>query len=298
MKNKLLRTTMSALALACCTLAQAQAQAPAPAALATEQIAVGARPYAMQMASLGSGRYTVIFESGFGTDLRAWRKVAPEVAKSARAVAYSRAGHGQSEARPEPRTIEQSTVELEELIASPKLAPPFVLVGHSYGALLMRSFAARHPDQVAGMVLVDPSDERFNPALRQLDAKRAARDDRAFAAIVPPKFQPELKLLQPVLDSGKPPFAGKLPDVPTVVLTSNRQAEKPEFFLETPQAVAIKQQLHADFVRQFREGSQVVTSKSGHNIQLEEPELVIAAVKKVIAAADGTAETPTLQAQR
>jgi len=62
--------------------------------------------------------------------------------------------------------------------------------------------------------------------------------------------------------------------------------------------VAIKQQLHADFVRQFREGSQVVTSKSGHNIQLEEPELVIAAVKKVIAAADGAAETPTLQAQR
>ncbi len=294
MKNKLLRTTMAALALACCTLAQAQT----PAALATEQIAVGARPYAMQMASLGSGRYTVIFESGFGTDLRAWRKVAPEVAKSARAVAYSRAGHGQSEARPEPRTIEQSTVELEELIASAKLAPPFVLVGHSYGALLMRSFAARHPDQVAGMVLVDPSDERFNPALHQLDAERAASDDRAFAAIVPPKFQPELKLLQPVLDSGKLPFAGKLPDVPTVVLTSNRQAEKPEFFLETPQAVAIKQQLHADFVRQFREGSQVVTSKSGHNIQLEEPELVIAAVKKVIAAADGAAETPTLQAQR
>ncbi|WP_305821268.1 alpha/beta fold hydrolase [Massilia brevitalea] len=296
MKNKLLRTMMSALALACCTLAQAQA--PTPAALASEQVAVGAKPYAMQMASLGSGRYTVIFESGFGTDLRAWRKVAPEVAKSARAVAYSRAGHGQSEARPEPRTIEQSTIELEQLIASAKLAPPFVLVGHSYRALLMRSFAARHPDQVAGMVLVDPSDERFNPALRQLDAERAASDDRAFAGIVPPKFQPELKLLQPVLDSGKLPFAGKLPDVPTVVLTSNQQAEKPEFFLETPQAVAIKLQLQADFVRQFRTGSQVVTSKSGHNIQLEEPELVIAAVKEVIAAADKATGEPALQAQR
>lgn len=295
MKNKLLRTMMSALALACCTLAHAQAPTPA---LASEQVAVGAKPYAMQMASLGSGRYTVLFESGFGTDLRAWRKVAPEVAKSARAVAYSRAGHGQSEARPEPRTIEQSTIELEELIASAKLAPPFVLVGHSYGALLMRSFAARHPGQVAGMVLVDPSDERFNPALRQLDAERAAADDRAFAGIVPPKFQPELKLLQPVLDSGKLPFAGKLPDVPVVVLTSNQQADKPEFFLETPQAVAIKQLLHADFVRQFSKGSQVVTAKSGHNIQLEEPELVIAAVKEVIAAADKAAGKPALQAQR
>lgn len=301
MNNKALRTLVPALALACCTLAQAHtqapararapAQAPAPAsvALASEQIAVGAKPYQVQMASLGSGRYTVIFESGFGTDLRAWRKVAPEVAKSARAVAYSRAGHGQSEARPAPRTIEQNTAELEELIASARLAPPFVLVGHSYGALLMRSYAARHPGQVAGMVLVDPSDEGFNPALRRLDAERAAADERAFAAIVPPKFQPELKLLQPVLDSGKLPFDGKLPDVPVVVLTSIQQAEKPEFFLETPQAVALKQGLHADFARRFSDGAQVVTAKSGHNIQLEEPELVVAAVEKVIAAADKAA---------
>jgi len=291
MKNSL-RTTVSALALACCAAlpqVQAQTQAQVPAALASEQVAVGSKPYAVQVASMGSGRYTVLFESGFGTDLRAWRKVMPDVATAARAVAYSRAGHGQSEARPEPRTIAQNTAELEELIASAKLAPPFVLVGHSYGALLMRSFAARHPDQVAGMVLVDPSDERFNPALRRLDAARAASDDRAFAGIVPPKFQPELALLQPVLDSGTLPFAAKLPDVPTVVLTSTQLAEKPMFFLETPQAVAIKQALHADFVRQFRHGSQVVTGKSGHNIQLEEPELVVAAVKEVIAAADKAA---------
>lgn len=132
---------------------------------------------------------------------------------------------------------------------------------------------------VAGMVLVDPADERFNPALRKLDAARVAEDDRQFAAMVPPKFQAELKLLQPVL-------AGKLPDVPTVVLTSVQQAEKPMFFLETAPAVAVKQELHASFLRQFSDGSQVLTSKSGHNIQLEEPELVVAAVNKVIAVAD------------
>ena len=58
------------------------------------------------------------------------------------------------------------------------------------------------------------------------------------------------------------------------------------FFLETAQAVTAKQDLHASFLRQFSDGSQVLTAKSGHNIQLEEPELVIAAVNKVIAAAD------------
>lgn len=287
--KRMIRNVLPCLALACAAV-QAQEAAPAQQAAAApaaaSQVAVGDKPWLVEMSDTGSGRYTVIFESGFGTGLSAWRKVAPEVAKTARAVSYSRAGHGKSEARPEPRSIAQNTHELEQLIASRKLAPPFILVGHSYGGLLARSFAARHPEQVAGLVLVDPSDERFNPALRKLDAERAAADERAFAAIVPAKFQPELKLLQPVLDSGVLPLAGKLPDVPTVVLTAMRQAEKPEFFLETPQALAIKRDLHADFVRQFSAGTQVVTARSGHNIQLEEPELVTEAVRKVIAAAD------------
>jgi pimeloyl-ACP methyl ester carboxylesterase len=271
---------LAAAVFACC--AAARTEAPAPA----ERIQVGA--YQVQMAQQGSGRYTVIFESGFGTGMGAWRKVAPEVAKSAHVVTYSRAGHGSSDARPEPRTILQSSLELDQLIASANLHPPFILVGHSYGGLLARAFAARHPEQVAGMVLVDPSDERFNPALRKLDARRAEADDKQFAAIVPAKFQPELQLLQPVLDAGKlpAPLIGALPDVPVVVLTSVRQAEKPEFFLETTEAVAVKRDLHADFLRQFSEGYQVLTLNSGHNIQQDEPALVIDAIGKVMAAAD------------
>lgn|GEM_PF-3592705 len=77
--------------------------------------------------------------------------------------------------------------------------------------------------------------------------------------------------------------------MPTVVPTSIRQADKPGFFLETPQALAIKRDLHADVVRGFSAGTQVVTTRSGHNIQLEEPKLVIEAVRKVIAEADAKA---------
>jgi len=281
--HRLTRGLLAATLIFGTSLACAQS-APSATAAATDRIAVG--NVQVQMTSAGSGRYTVIFESGFGTGMGTWRKVLPEVAKNARAVAYSRAGHGTSDLRPEPRTLLQSSLELDQLVAAAKLSPPFILVGHSYGGLLARAFAVRHPEWVAGMVLVDPSDERFNPALRKLDAARAAADDKQFAAIVPPKFQPELALLQPVLDSGTFPVAGKLPDVPVVVLTSVEQADKPEFFLQTPQAVAIKRDLHADFLRQFSDGSQVLTDKSGHGIQQEQPELVVAAVNKVIAAAD------------
>jgi pimeloyl-ACP methyl ester carboxylesterase len=260
----------------------ATAQAPLP-----DKMAVGA--YQVQTTSAGSGKYTVIFESGFGTDLRAWRKVAPEVAKSARVLTYSRAGYGGSDARPETRTLRQSSLELDELVASAGLRPPFILVGHSYGGLLVRAFAARHPDWVAGMVLVDPSDEKFSPALRKLDAARVDQDDARFAAIVPARFKPELDALKPVLDSGVFPVAGALPDVPVVVISSMQRVEKPEFFLETTPARAVLSGLHDDFSKRFRDGTHIVTERSGHSIQLDEPELVIAAVQKVMTQADARA---------
>jgi len=276
--NRFARPLFAAAVVLVCCAARTDPSPP-------ERVAVG--PYQVQMAEQGSGRYTVLFESGFGTGMDTWRKVAPEVAASAHVLTYSRAGHGSSDARPEPRTILQSSEELDQLVASRKLKPPFILVGHSYGGLLARAFAVRHPDQVAGIVLVDPADERFNPALRRLDPKRALDDDRQFDALVPDRFRAELKLLQPVLDAGKlpAPLDGRLPDVPVVVLTSVQQVEKPMFFLQSVEAVAIKRDLHADFLRQFSDGSQVQTLKSGHNIQQEEPELVIAAVRKVIGAA-------------
>jgi pimeloyl-ACP methyl ester carboxylesterase len=149
----------------------------------------------------------------------------------------------------------------------------------------VRAFAARHPDWVAGMVLVDPTDERFSPALRKIDAARVDQDDSHFAAIIPAKFRPEFDAIKPVLD-GVFPVPGTLPDVPMVVLTSMQRIDDPEFFLETAPARAVLHGLHADFAKQFRDGTHVVTERSGHNIQLDEPELVISAVQQVMAKAN------------
>ena len=281
---KRLLPCLAATALLSATLtAQAAPSAPATVPVPADKIAVGA--WQVQVASAGSGPYTVIFEAGFGTDLRAWRKVAPEIAKTARVLSYSRAGYGGSDARPEPRTLLQSSLELDQVIAAAGLRPPYILVGHSYGGLLVRAFAARHPDWVAGMVLVDPSDERFSAALRKIDAARVAQDDSHFAAIVPARFKPELDAIKPVLDGGVFPIAGALPDVPVVVISSMQRTDDPEFFLETALARQVLYGLHDEFAKRFRDGTHVVVERSGHNIQLEEPALVIDAVQQVIAKA-------------
>ncbi|WP_332876273.1 alpha/beta fold hydrolase [Massilia sp. S19_KUP03_FR1] len=279
-----MKRLLHSLAATTILFASLHASAAPETSLLPDKLAVG--PWQVQLASAGSGKYTVIFESGFGTDLRTWRKVAPTVAQSARVFSYSRAGYGASDARPQERTLLQSSLELDQLVLAAGLRPPFILVGHSYGGLLVRAFAARHPDWVAGMVLVDPGDEKFNPALRKLDAARVDQDDARFATIVPPKFKPELAALQPVLDSGVFPVAGALPDVPVVVISSMQRVDAPEFFLETAPARAILSGLHADFAKQFRDGTHIVTERSGHSIQLDEPELVVAAVQQVIRQAD------------
>ncbi|MBZ2208756.1 alpha/beta hydrolase [Massilia sp. R798] len=256
---------------------------PAHANEAADMISVAG--HQVNMVKMGAGPYTVVFESGFGTDLSAWRHVAPAVAKSAQVVAYSRAGLGKSQARPGERTIRANTTDLERMIAAAQLRPPFILVGHSYGGFLIRDFAARHPAQVAGMVFVDASDERIETELRKIDPARTAQDAKLSEGYTPPKYKAELKYVQGILDSGKLPAAGPLPDVPVAVLTSSMKHEKPEFFLHSPEGMKIWRSLHESFFRQFSTGTHTVTANAGHNIHMEQPQLVIAAIEQVIAMA-------------
>ncbi len=153
--------------------------------VAASQDGVTIGSYHVDAASAGSGPYTVIFESGFASDLSVWRKVAPEIAKSAKVFVYSRAGIGKSDARPEARTPQRSSAEFEQLIEAAHLSPPFILVGHSYGGYLIRLFAQRHPEQVAGMVFVDPSMERFDTELKKLAAAKVAQDQKYLDTLTP-----------------------------------------------------------------------------------------------------------------
>lgn len=143
------------------------------------------------MCKPGSEPYTFIFEAGFAGDLSVWNKVAPALSKSAKVVAYSRAGIDNSDTRPEPRTLEQGGAELEQMIKAAQLKPPYILVGHSYGGFLVRQFAAHHPAEVAGMVFVDASAEGMDATLKKIGAAKFAKDQKAIASFTPIQAGPE-----------------------------------------------------------------------------------------------------------
>ena len=105
----------------------------------------------------GSGSPTVVMDAALGGSSISWSLIQPEVSELTRTCSYDRGGFGWSDAGPMPRTAGRLADELRALLEIAGVPPPFVLVGHSFGGLVMRIFAARHRSDVAGLVLVDPA---------------------------------------------------------------------------------------------------------------------------------------------
>jgi len=99
---------------------------------------------------------TVVFEAGFGATSLNWMHIQDALAERAHTVAYDRCGLGWSSAAASERTPANIAAELRAMLRAARFAPPYVLVGHSFGGLVMQRFALDYPDEVAGVVLVDP----------------------------------------------------------------------------------------------------------------------------------------------
>lgn len=105
----------------------------------------------------GHGSPAVVFDSALGASSLSWSLVAPPLAQLTKTCVYDRAGFGWSDAGPLPRTAGRIADELHSLLERAGVEPPYVLVGHSFGGLVVRLFTARHPETVAGLVLIEPA---------------------------------------------------------------------------------------------------------------------------------------------
>jgi len=124
---------------------------------AGERIDIGG--YRLNHHRAGQGTPAAIFDTGLGVTSLLWARVLPLVGEFTTACAFDRAGYGDSDKGPEnlPRTSAQIVAELRLLLQKAGVAPPYVLVGHSFGGINMTWYALHYPDEVVGLVLVDPS---------------------------------------------------------------------------------------------------------------------------------------------
>lgn len=152
--------------------------APAPTPV-TVDVPVGGGRH-LEATVRGTGAPTVVFEAGLGAGQHTWALVAPAVAERSRTITYNRAGVGHSTPDPEPRPLSRAADDLVALLGHLD-AGRALLVAHSYGGPIVREALTRAPERVAGLVLVDQTDEGcelfFSPA--------AVRQQRMFAAMLP-----------------------------------------------------------------------------------------------------------------
>ena len=117
----------------------------------------------------GNGSPSVVFDAALGGSSISWSLVQPAVSRVTHACSYDRAGFAWSDAGPLPRTAGRAARELRVLLERASIPAPYLLVGHSFGGLVMQIFAAAHRADVAGLVLVDPAhaEDWANPAPKE-----------------------------------------------------------------------------------------------------------------------------------
>jgi len=281
----------------------------------------------------GEGSPTVLLENGTGDFSWIWTPVQSGVASFTRVCSYDRGGYAWSDPGTQPRTFAQLALELHAAMAKLHIDPPYILVGQSYGGLVVRGFFAQYPSEVVGMVLVDAVHEdqqvvyggqphriregalgRAFPAPHISLDTALVRKAREAAAPAPMKLpldgplgtmsarlqemwqwadsQPLVRMAQSSELDWSPEELARmhtdrlrdrqsLGNIPLIVLARTRGGYPNGMNISADSLEHERVRLQADLALLSSNGKLVVAPNSGHNIHLEDPELVIRAIRDV-----------------
>jgi pimeloyl-ACP methyl ester carboxylesterase len=244
--------------------------------------------YRLHIDCKGKGSPTVVIEIGWGDSSTTWGGVQSEVAKTTRICTYDRAGLGWSEASPQPRMAREYAKELHTLLANAQEAGPFVLAGHSMGGYTVLVYAHDYPAEVAGLILVDaqklPPDGSASPPptprpggvslpalMARIGLVRLLAGSSGASSVTPVSVQTVLDEAVGMSEGGAQAKAvTTLGNLPLIVLTRGKDL--------TPDWTASQ----TGFLALSSNSQQLFAEKSGHSIQVEQPEAAVGAIVKMV----------------
>ncbi len=283
-------------------------------------------------ARLGTGAPAVVLEAGLGGGMDTWAPVYESVAAFTTVFAYDRRGYGESgkpASGPKgvqggevaksvgevvldsilpgastvatigtissrsnddstPRTGAAIVAELHVLLGQTGIQPPYVLVGHSLGGLYASLYARTYPGEVAGLVLLDSMHpEQIQRCMQYLPARECDPAHypwwvKTLIKLTPPAIKSEMAGTS---ETGREiRAAGPLPPVPLTVISHG----KPDNADRDRMWAALQQELAGESPG----STHIIARKSGHNIQHDEPQLVVQAIKDLVMRARQATQTP------
>ncbi len=232
---------------------------------------------------IGRGAPTVLVDTGLGWSGAGWADIQRAVSGTTRTCVYDRAGVGYSSSPSlVPHTNRAMAGELHQLLVRAGVRGPFVLVGHSMGGMNLRLFASEHPEDVAGMVLVDAMTDEYDARYWSLIPKPAMDDLRERFRRVPEGVTYE------TLASGLAEMhdvSRSIGNRPLVVLTRGREDPFPAVPLELqPVMLLAWLEMQRELLRLSTNAVQVVAVNSHHNVHWEAPHLVAASIQETVQA--------------
>jgi pimeloyl-ACP methyl ester carboxylesterase len=274
------RTALIGLTVTC----QLIALAPVAAQRATsfsERVAIGSR--SLWLTCTGVGKPTVLLEAGHAETAETWAPLVPQLSSFTRICSYDRAGLGQSDPPgPGQRTGVSVVTDLHALLVAARETGPFVMVGHSLGGAFVRLYANEHPENVAGMVLVDAVHERDFTAVAEL----LTPDQRTAGAGMRPASPEGLDIEAVLAELGRARSTSAF-TFPLLVLARGRPLgteEMPPSWSpeQRKRREEIRRTLQADLATLSKTGALITALRSGHFIHHDEPGLVTSAIRQLV----------------
>jgi pimeloyl-ACP methyl ester carboxylesterase len=323
------RTIVAAATIALAALQDARSAPPAPPGRLVD---IGGQR--IHITCTGAGSPTVLLENGTGDFSVIWALVQPPVAEFTRVCSYDRGGYAWSDPGTRPRTFAQLALESRQALRALDVPPPYVLVGQSYGGLVVRGFARQYRSDVAAMVLVDAVHEDQQVVYGgQPHRIRESATGRAFPT---PRISLDLDLvrqangrvtdssaLEPPLDRMPASAQGiwrwaqaqllaslaqqaemdwspeelkrmhderighraTLGDLPLTVLARTTGGYPAGMTISPADLERERRNLQEDLAALSARGRLIYTPHSGHNIHLEDPDLVVRAIRDAVSGA-------------
>jgi len=245
----------------------------------------------------GKGSPLVIIDVGVGESFQSWASVVAEISKTTSVLVYDRAGYGQSEMGPLPRDAKNEAADLKRLLRNAKIPGPVVLLGHSLGALNMQVFAHEYPEDVTGMVLLDPPPRdwmagRSFPRLKELFIRTVEEMTRAAESAERSNDEAERSrapFLRTISSEHGEMFGNTARQILSITSFGNLRMiviaagmANPAFGDEAGAYQKFWIEESRKLSRLSRAGEFVLAERSGHHIHRDAPELVFAAIRKLV----------------